>query len=141
MACQCSSRKPPGCSRIETPAMLSEIGNSSTLASLAEPPAVTRPSEPSMSYLNPCNGAWCLCSCGSALSSRGIAKEAAATAAVEEATENNSRRLNLLSCWLALLLFIISSSSGSLKQRRMTPHFLLELPTEVEKCMKNQEKS
>ncbi len=38
-ACQCSSRRPPGCRRIETPAILREIGKLLVLTSLAVPPA------------------------------------------------------------------------------------------------------
>ena len=43
MACQCSSRIPPGFKRIETPASPLEIGSSLTVACLAEPPSVTCP--------------------------------------------------------------------------------------------------
>src|SRR5215470_9348441 len=39
LACQCSSRKPPGASDISTPASFSETGNSATVASLAQPPS------------------------------------------------------------------------------------------------------
>ncbi len=87
--------------------MLSEIGNSSTFASFAEPPAVTRPSDASMSYLKPSNGGCFLCSSGAALISRGIAREAAAIAAVDDATVNNSRRLNPLPFLLGLFPFIL----------------------------------
>src|SRR2546428_11698780 len=38
-ACQCSSRRPPGCRRIETPAILFETGKLLVLTSLAVPPA------------------------------------------------------------------------------------------------------
>ena len=37
IACQCSSRMPPGFRRIETPAMLFDTGNSSTVASFRRP--------------------------------------------------------------------------------------------------------
>ena len=37
MACQCSSRMPPGLRRMDTPAMCSEMGNSVIVASKAEP--------------------------------------------------------------------------------------------------------
>src|ERR1700694_4481664 len=36
--CQCSSRRPPGCRRIDTPAILCEMGKLLTLTSLAVPP-------------------------------------------------------------------------------------------------------
>src|SRR5262249_34957432 len=39
LACQCSSRSPPGASCISTPASFSETGNSATVASLAQPPS------------------------------------------------------------------------------------------------------
>ncbi len=38
-ACQCSSRRLPGCRRIETPAILRESGKLLVLTSLAVPPA------------------------------------------------------------------------------------------------------
>ncbi len=43
MACQCSSRMPPGLSRIDTPARPLETGSSLMVACLAEPPSVLCP--------------------------------------------------------------------------------------------------
>src|SRR6476661_7303494 len=39
LACQCSSRRPPGTSDISTPASFSDTGNSATVASFAQPPS------------------------------------------------------------------------------------------------------
>src|SRR5215471_4562116 len=106
IACQCSSRKPPGFKRIDTPAIVSEMGNSSTFASLAEPPEVTRASEASMSYLKFSSGACFLYSGGAALIPAGIARPAAAIAAVVEAAVNNSRRLTSVRILLDSSCFI-----------------------------------
>jgi len=43
LACQCSSRMPPGLRRIDTPAMPVEMGSCRTVACRAEPPSVTWP--------------------------------------------------------------------------------------------------
>src|SRR6185437_2368110 len=103
-ACQCSSRKPPGFNRMETPAMLSDMGNSSTLASLAEPPGPNQPLELSMSYLKLCRGACLAPLRGAAVAGSDVASVAAAIpAAASETPPNNSRRVQpeaLLFSWL-----------------------------------------
>src|SRR5882672_5733698 len=61
MECQCSSRNPPGFNCIITPAMLCDIGNSSTDASLALPPAPDQLLLPlAISYIKSSNSAGAL---------------------------------------------------------------------------------
>src|SRR5262252_4899982 len=51
-ACQCNSRTPPAVSRILTPAMDLEIGNSRTVTSRDQPPSWSRLCASEKGYLN-----------------------------------------------------------------------------------------
>src|SRR5579871_3445932 len=92
---------------METPAMLWEMGNSSTLASLADPPGPNHPFECSRSYLKFSRGACLAPGRGAAMAGRGVVSEAAATPAPsKDAPARRLRRVISCEffCWLMVLL-------------------------------------
>src|SRR5579864_6739392 len=85
---------------METPAMLSEMGNSSTLASLAEPPGPNQPLEFSRSYLKLWRGEYFS---RAAACTPGVAsKEAAARDAPPSSSRRVHRRALPFSCLIIL---------------------------------------
>src|ERR1700730_8929219 len=89
IACQCSSRSPPGFNRMETPAILVATGNCLTVDSYAEPPSPTQPSLLSKSCLKSSMGLCCSPAFGTALA-WGTPTDAAASPAVVRVAKPSS---------------------------------------------------
>src|SRR5579863_5754010 len=90
---------------METPAIDSETGNSSTFASFADPPAPTQPDEFSMSYLNGGKGSCDFFSdCAGSVDAFGRDPEASPAAARGPAVIK-SLRLSLNPYFLAVFFF------------------------------------
>src|ERR1700691_4243655 len=82
----------PGCSRMETPAMVCETGNCLTVASLAEPPGPTQPFSLSMSYLNGSSSSALVSSDGAAFTCSAMAAVAAKPTETRDIALNSARR-------------------------------------------------